>query len=381
MNTQPALAPVKFLLVDDLEDNLMALEALLERPNLVMLKASSGREALELLLKHEVALALIDVQMPEIDGFELAELMRGSERTRNVPIILVTAGVRDPQRVFKGYESGAVDFLFKPIDARVLRQKAETFFELYRQRQELSALTRELEETLRFNETFVAVVGHDLRNPLNVVTMGAESLLRALTDPALRKTAERVRSNGRRMVKLLDDLSDLARARLGGGIVISREPANLLAVVQKVVAEQRTTHPERRIELEFVGSFDGEWDVQRIEQILGNLLTNAIRHGLAGGSIDVALDGSNPEWVRVSVSNRGHIPPELMPQIFQPFRSGQRARHGSDGLGLGLYIVAKLVDAHGGSIDVSSDAESGTRFSLSLPRSGNDAAEALLASS
>lgn len=370
MTTQPPLAPVKFLLVDDLEDNLMALEALLQRPNLVMLKASSGREALELLLKHEVALALIDVQMPEIDGFELSELMRGSERTRNVPIILVTAGVRDQQRVFKGYEAGAVDFLFKPIDARVLRQKADTFFELYRQRQELSALTHELEDTLRFNETFVAVVGHDLRNPLNVITMGAESLLRSLTDPGARKTAERVRSNGRRMVKLLDDLSDLARARLGGGIVIAREPANLLVVVQKVVAEQRASRPDRDIEFTFEGVFDGDWDVQRLEQVLGNLLTNALRHGVASASVKVALDGSKPDSVCISVANQGHIPPELLPQIFQPFRSGQRARHGSDGLGLGLYIVGKLVDAHGGSIDVNSTPETGTQFVVSLPRSG-----------
>lgn len=368
MTAQPALAPVKFLLVDDLEDNLMALEALLERPNLVMLKASSGRQALELLLKHDVALALIDVQMPEIDGFELSELMRGSERTRNVPIILVTAGVRDPQRVFKGYEAGAVDFLFKPIDARVLRQKADTFFELYRQRQELSALTRELEETLRFNETFVAVVGHDLRNPLNVITMGAESLLRSLTDAGHRKTAERVRSNGRRMVKLLDDLSDLARARLGGGLVISREPANLLSVVQKVVAEHRASHPEREIQLASAGVFDGEWDVQRIEQALGNLLANALRHGVQSSSIDVALEGSDPEFVQLAVGNQGHIPPELLPQIFQPFRSGQGNRHGSDNLGLGLYIVQKLAEAHDGRIEVSSSPEAGTRFVMTLPR-------------
>src|SRR5689334_7122182 len=110
--------PLEILLVDDIPDNLVVLEALLRRDGLSILQARSGSEALELLLTHDVCLALLDVQMPEMDGFELAELMRGAERTKHVPIIFVTAGGRDPQRVFKGYETGAVDFLFKPIDRK-----------------------------------------------------------------------------------------------------------------------------------------------------------------------------------------------------------------------------------------------------------------------
>src|SRR3569833_2625323 len=124
---------VKCLLVDDLEENLLALSALLQRPDLEILTARSGREALELLLVHDVALSLLDVHMPEMDGFELAELMRGSERTRNVPIIFVTAGARDRYRQFKGYDSGAVDFLYKPIEPHILQSKADVFFRLFRQ--------------------------------------------------------------------------------------------------------------------------------------------------------------------------------------------------------------------------------------------------------
>ncbi|HMI91036.1 MAG TPA: response regulator, partial [Polyangiales bacterium] len=116
--------PIKFLLVDDVPENLVALAALMRRDGLELLHARSGAEALELLLVHDVALALLDVQMPEMDGFELAELMRGAERTKHVPIIFVTAGDHDPRRVFEGYESGAVDFLFKPLDPHVVRSKA-----------------------------------------------------------------------------------------------------------------------------------------------------------------------------------------------------------------------------------------------------------------
>src|ERR1700734_14179 len=139
------MSSVSFLLVDDLEENLLSLEALLRRDNLVLLKAHSGDEALELLLRYDVALALVDVQMPGLNGFELAELMRGNERTRRVPIMFVTAGSADGQRRFRGYEAGAVDFIQKPIEPDILRSKADVFFELYRQRQQLSAQRDELE--------------------------------------------------------------------------------------------------------------------------------------------------------------------------------------------------------------------------------------------
>src|SRR5579859_2889567 len=133
----PVPPPVKCLLVDDLEENLLALAALLAEEDVEVLTARSGAEALELLLVHDFALAFLDVQMPDMDGFELAELMRGSERTRHVPIIFVTAGAREAQRVFKGYESGAVDFIYKPIEPHILKNKADVFFQLYRQRQQL----------------------------------------------------------------------------------------------------------------------------------------------------------------------------------------------------------------------------------------------------
>ena len=133
---EPVMDPVYFLLVDDLEDNLVSLEALLRRDGLELLKARSGEEALELLLRHDVALGLLDVQMPGMDGFELAELMRGNDRTRHVPIIFLTASASDNQRKFRGYEAGAVDFIQKPIEWDILRSKSNVFFDLHRQRQQ-----------------------------------------------------------------------------------------------------------------------------------------------------------------------------------------------------------------------------------------------------
>lgn len=358
---QSAVSTVKYLLVDDVEENLVALEAVLQRDGLELLKAYSGTEALELLLANDVALALIDVQMPEMDGFELAELMRGIERTRHVPIIFITAGMREGQRVFQGYGAGAVDFLFKPIDAHILRYKAETFFQLEKQRQALA-------ETLRLNEELMAVVGHDLRNPLEVILMTAE-LLRQNPDTSVHKSAERLHRSGTRMRQIIDELLDVARARLGGGIPIEPRDADLANIARACVAEAEAAHPDRQVvlELEPEADFAGRWDPPRLEQVLSNLLGNAVRHGARDCEIAVRL-AVDAAGVTLCVHNQGSIPPEILPRIFQPFQTSRESRMQAGGLGLGLYIVEQIVLAHGGTVDVTSTPESGTSFQIHLPR-------------
>jgi two-component system sensor histidine kinase/response regulator len=351
-------AQVKCLIVDDLDENILALEALLRSDEVHVLKAHSGREALELLLQHDVALALLDVQMPEMDGFELAELMRGAERTRHVPIIFITAGTRDQHRVFKGYDAGAVDFLYKPLEPRILAHKARTFFELYRQRQTLA-------DTLSLNEQLLAIVGHDLRDPLNVILMSAE-LLAGVEEPSVRKAASRLATAGGRMRNILDELFDLARARLGGGIPLTCDAMDLAAVAHKTVAEVHATHPERRIDLRSEGDVHGHWDAGRLERVFANLIGNAVAHGTEA-PISVQLRGE-PDEVVVSVHNGGHVPSEIMPKLFEPFHARKGMRPRGQGLGLGLYIAQQIILAHGGAIEVQSSQAEGTTFRFNLPR-------------
>jgi two-component system, sensor histidine kinase and response regulator len=365
---------VKFLLVDDVAENLVALEALLRRDGLELHAVQSGREALELLLRHDFALAFLDVQMPEMDGFELAELMRGAERSRHVPIIFVTAGQREPHRIFQGYESGAVDFLFKPIDPHVLRHKADVFFELYRQRQQLAAqieererLIAEVQETLRLNETFAAALGHDLRNPLSAIITGAAVLIRRSSDEQTMAIGNRILTSGSRMARLIEQLLDLARARLAGGIPVSPVDLDLKTVADRVVAEHQPIDSERTIATDADGDLRGVWDDTRISQVISNLLGNALQHGAVGGGVSLQLDGTGSEQIRLTVTNPGVIHAETLPHLFEPFRSGRHGQRRSEGLGLGLYIVDQIVKAHGGTIEVRS-GDGTTTFDVRLPR-------------
>ena len=354
---------VKFLIVDDREKNLIALEALLRRDGLEILQARSGEAALEILLQHDVALALIDVNMPDMDGFALAELMRGASRTRHVPIIFVTASTQEQTREFRGYDAGAVDFLFKPLDPRILRHKTETFYQLHRQKQQL-------EETLRLAETFMAAVGHDLKTPLNAIALGTELILSNPDSAGNKRTAERIRSSSRRMQRMIDDLFDLARARLGSGIPIELSSVDLAATLKRVVAEVETANPGVVVTFDVADDVDavGEWDGDRVAQILTNLLSNAIRHGAKGGPIEVGLVADGADELVLTVHNLGQVAPEVLPHLFMPFRSRTDYRARAEGLGLGLFIVERIVDAHGGEIGVVSDATNGTTFRVRLPR-------------
>jgi two-component system, sensor histidine kinase and response regulator len=365
----PALLPtqerVKCLIVDDLEENLLALSALLENLDVDLLQARSGAEALELLLVHDVALALLDVQMPQMDGFELAELMRGSERTRHVPIIFLTAGLSDARRQFKGYGSGAVDFLHKPIEPFVLRSKAEVFFQLYRQKLQLAHELEQRTRTLQLNEMFVAVLGHDLRNPLSAMIF-AGSILQRSADPATRNSADLIVQTGWRMNRMIADLLDLARARLAGGIAINVEEADLGIIATRIKSERQVTTPQRELRLSLSGNLRGHWDGDRLEQALSNLIGNAVEHGQPDTPVEIILDGNGAERIAVRITNVGVIPDDVVPTLFTPFRDG-RYRGRGDGLGLGLYIVKQIVDAHGGEVEARCE-DGRTFFELVLPR-------------
>lgn len=343
--------PVHLLIVDDVRENLVAMEALLRRDGLTILCASSGQEALELLLEHDMALALLDVHMPEMDGFTLAELMRGSARTRQVPIIFLTASPSDPRRSFKGYETGAVDFLHKPIEPHVILGKVNVFIELYQQRGQLAKRNAALERALELNETMMAVLTHDLRTPLSVILLSGEKLRFELREnESAQRTLGFIENSGRRMARMVEQLLDFSRIRTGG-LRMRFSRCDLGELAHAAIEECRQAHCDAGIELVCHGDLTMEADPDRFAQIMSNLIGNAALHG-QGSEIQVTLDGTNPRIIRLQVANGGEIPEELLPRLFEPFKSKFKA---GTGLGLGLYIAHQFVASHGGTLEARNE--------------------------
>lgn len=372
--------PVPILVVDDVEENRIAMQALLQRPGLDVLVAASGAEALELLLRHEVALALLDVQMPDMNGYELAELMRGAERTRSVPIIFLTATPHDPGRTFRGYDAGAVDYLHKPVDARIIESKVGVFVELFAKARALAERNAQLQRALDLNAVMSAVLAHDLRAPLAAITSGAEIALRSAPedDERLLRAIGHIRGSSRRMARMISQLLDFSHIR-SGAMRLHLVDGDLGQVCATAIEEVRAARPEARIATERLGELSGRFDADRLLQVFTNLLVNALEHGAQGG-VSLQLDGRRPDRLTVEVANDGALPDEVRERLFVPFRgrvdagAGSSGIGGSSGLGLGLFIVQQFVLAHGGTVDGASrpPAEGGsagrTVFRIELPR-------------
>ncbi|MGN6527264.1 MAG: hybrid sensor histidine kinase/response regulator [Burkholderiaceae bacterium] len=388
---------IKLLIVDDLPENLLALEASIRDDRYSIHQASSGEEALALLLEHEFALAILDVQMPGMNGFELAELIRGMARTRHLPIVFVSAAGKELDYAFKGYENGAVDFLYKPLDAYAVKSKVQVFVDLYHQRTELRRQLAALEESRRrqqalvaelqtaqvdlqravkMRDEFMSMVVHELRTPLSVLAMEVRvrqhqverGNMEFFAPDKLARMLERDQRQVRSLTRLIDDMLDVSQIQ-HGKLSIRRGRCDLTAMLRRVVAEVQGQRGDVEILLDpECAEISGEWDEFRLEQVVVNLLTNALRYG-AGKPVHVSLR-QRPGAAVIQVRDEGvGIAPEDVQRVFEQFvRVGERTR--VPGLGLGLYITRQLVEAHGGTIAVESTLGEGSTFTVALPTAG-----------
>jgi PAS domain S-box-containing protein len=222
-----------------------------------------------------------------------------------------------------------------------------------------------------FREIFLGILGHELRNPLNTILLTARLMVDSTElSAASAKSVQRQIASGVRMQRMIDQLLDLTRARLAGGIPIDRSASekDLVSLVTKIVDEQRGAHPGRAIKLHVEGPCAARVDADRIEQVVSNLLGNALAHGDPDQPVTVVVKSSD-HAVKIAVHNMGQpIDPEFLPLLFNPFARGEKSAKRSDGLGLGLYISERIVSAHGGTLEVESSAEKGTRFEVTIPR-------------
>lgn len=372
------MPPVKLLIVDDLRENLVALEALIRQDDRAIFQASSGDEALALLLEHDFALAILDVQMPGMSGLELAALMRGTEKTRRIPIVFVSAAGKDMNYAFAGYETGAVDFLYKPLDPHAVRSKVSVFVDIHRQRQKQEALLAQLQATqdelqraVQMRDDFMSMVSHELRTPLNTLFLQAQLRRRvangaSLSPAQMQAMVERDEQQIRNILRLIDDMLDVSRMQRGT-LAISPEPADLARLVRRVVE----SHADQAaavgcpLELQVPPFLPGVWDEFRIEQVVANLLTNAMRYG-GGKPVRVTVEAL-PGEALVTVRDQGiGIAKEDQARIFGQFERAVDKKV-APGLGLGLYISWQIAQAHGGRIEVSSEPGQGSAFTLRLP--------------
>jgi len=403
-NLMSSETSIKLLIVDDLPENLQALRAILQQEDRIVFQAQSGEAALALLLEHEFALTILDVQMPGMNGFELAELMRGTEKTRHIPIVFVSAAGKELNYAFKGYETGAVDFLYKPLDIQAVKSKVNVFVALHRQRnetrlqmaelekahqaqavlmEELHTAQAQLERSLQMRDEFMSMVAHELRTPLNTLLLEAElrkmqldgGNLSAFSEQHLGKMLARDGRQIKNMIRLIDDMLDVSRVH-SGRLSIRPSQRDLTAVLERVIDDlgAHASSLGYTITLNAPQRVSGYWDEFRIEQVVVNLLNNALRYGLKK-PIEVTLTTDAHNAV-INVKDYGvGISTQDQRRIFDAFERGSH-NDAYSGLGLGLYIAKQLVEAHRGEITVSSRLGEGAVFSVILPLAQVDRAGA-----
>ena len=408
-NTQPIALRRQILVVDDVPANLLAVEAALAPLQRAIVTALSGREALARLLDTDFSLVLLDVQMPDMDGYETAQWIRKRERTRHIPIIFLTAHNYDHAAVLHAYQLGAVDFLFKPIEPEILRAKAEVFLCLQERTEELAATSmqrafdeerrrytaaafrREIEreqaareELARLNKVladndrrkneFLAILAHELRNPMAPIRTALDLIKLRPDRPVTASTVDLIDRQLGVLSRLVEDLLDISRIT-AQKIELRPEPMDLRDAVALAVATSSPIIEARRHALTIASPAESVaiiGDHVRLVQVVSNLLNNAARYTEPGGAIRIACGMTDTRaFVEITDSGIG-IPAELVGSIFEMFVQERVRSDGSGGLGLGLALARHLIELHRGAIHASSPGRGlGSTFRIELPSAGS----------
>lgn len=378
---------VKILIVDDRPENLLALHAAFKNSGYELFEAHSGKEALDLAKKHNFACILLDVQMPVLDGYETAKALRNIPRSEHTPIIFVTAIHRSDAYEELGYVAGAVDYLFKPINTKILQAKVAVFVEMFLQSEEIKKKNQLLEDAiarkkeneqlriaLKARDEFLLMASHELQTPITPLYLQMQTFIQifesdkanTIDKATLLRMLHTSQGQLERLSRLIKELVDVSRIS-AKKLTLTKSEMNLCELVNKVMGDFETEIKKSgsTVTLDCDPEIMGNWDSFRIEQVLVNLLTNALKYG-SGKPIELKIIKQDKSAV-VSVKDRGiGIDTENHLRIFQRF---ERAVSGDSysGLGLGLYISSEIVASHGGKIWVESNSDEGVTFYVELP--------------
>jgi two-component system, sensor histidine kinase and response regulator len=364
-----AIEAPSILLVDDHVENLTAMEAALSPLGYHIVTATSGEAALRELLLAEFSLVILDVQMPGIDGFETARAIKGRPRTKDVPVLFLTAIGRDEDHRLHGYETGAVDYLFKPISPELLRAKASVFVQLHEQRVELERKTAALEQANRDLEQFTYIASHDLQEPLRVVSGYLELLASrgAVEDEQMRDWLQRATATTLRMGDLVHDLLICARAGANAGPITAVDVGK---AAETAVEHLRMAIDEAGGRVEVSESMPAVTGVEvEVVQVLQNVIGNGLRH--RGEDAPVVRIGAKAAEgvVEIEVEDNGPgVPEGDLDRIFGLFERVEGSPH--PGTGLGLSICRRVVERRGGRIWMSLNKGAGATVHIALPAAG-----------
>jgi signal transduction histidine kinase len=353
----------RVLVADDNADMRDYIRSLLEQSCEVD-TVPDGEAAYQAILESPPDLVLSDVMMPRLDGFGLIQKLRANPATQRVPLLLLSARAGEEARI-EGLQAGADDYLVKPFHARELLARIENAVRLARGRAERE---RQAQERIELEQQLIGIVSHDLRNPISAILMSTSFLFRLGTlDEKSAKVATRIQASADRAMRMLRDLLDFTQARLGGGLRIDRRATELPHIAWLAIEDVKLTHPEREILFESESLRPGEWDDDRLFQLVMNLVTNAVKYSPPATRVTVRLTGTQDQ-AQLEVHNEGEpIPQELQSRLFMPLQQGSGGDRSGRSIGLGLYIVSQIVRAHGGTICAVSAHGVGTTFTVRLP--------------
>ena len=376
MNTpEKKVGAAKVLIVDDRKENLFAMRKILSTLDAELFEAESGSEALSLMLRHQFALVLLDVQMPEMDGFEVAEIMQEHSETSDTPIIFVTAFSREEQHCFRGYESGAVDYLFKPIDPEILLAKVKVFIELFIKQRDLEEERRKAEAASEMKTAFLANMSHEIRTPLNSILGMSEVLSECELGEEERRYIGVIQRCGSGLLEIINAVLDISKIE-AGELQPEKIDFNLEEIAEKSIEHVTTGAREKKIGL--VLDFDSHTphairsDPTFLRQTLINLLSNAVKFSDRGAVVlKIKSEKQSDKHCKISFSvtdNGIGIPEDRIDAIFDSFvqADGSTTRK-FGGTGLGLTISKRMIELLGGSISVTSKINEGTTFSFHIP--------------
>ncbi len=352
--------PIKILLVDDRPENLISLESMLENGNRTIIKANSGNEALKVALEDEIALILLDVQMPDMDGFEVARLLKENSRTKDISIIFVTALSKDEKFTIQGYEEGAVDYLHKPLDYNIVLAKVNVFERLFLQQKELKAANDKLQRTNKQLDEFVYVVSHDLKAPLRGLASLASFLEEEIGENPRQEAVDIInmmKSRTGRLQGLIDGILHYSRM---GNVTDTKETFSTKELVNSIID---LLSPPSHVRFEVSDNLP-EVTAERIKlhEVFQNLISNSIKHNNKDNAvIKVEFQDFPTHFEFLVIDNGIGIKEEHQVKIFGIFQT-LVPKDKVESTGIGLTIVKKIVEQQGGEVIVTSKFGEGSTF-------------------